>query len=102
MKTSTLSDVQREMWKKVMAPEFMSSEETGEEEMGKKGLLLKRKCSPGGHLKLDRFFKTLGSKGIKEEVISLSSRLFHELLAGIPAVSSQPVTVMTFFGFVSA
>jgi len=34
LRTTSLTDAQRDLWKKVVIKEFMSSEESGEEEIG--------------------------------------------------------------------
>ena len=66
LKTSSLTDVQRDLLKKVMIKEFMSSEESGEDdEEGEKKSVIKVKPLPWRSSRIDRFFKQLDKKACK-------------------------------------
>ena len=65
MKTSTLTDAQRETWKKIMTVDFMSSEESGEEERDGERQVIQVKALPWRAPKVDRFFKALDHKSFK-------------------------------------
>ena len=67
LKTNSLTDAQKDLWKKVVIKEFMSSEESGEEEIanGEKRQVLKIKPLRWRAAKVDRFFKQLDHKASK-------------------------------------
>lgn len=67
LKTNSLTDAQKDLWKKVVIKEFMSSEESGEEEIanGEKRQVLKIKPMHWRAAKVDRFFKQLDHKASK-------------------------------------
>ena len=102
MKTSTLSDVQREMWKKVMTPGFMSSEESGEEERdGEKRAVIKVKVLPWRAPKVDRFFKTLDQKASKKRSRQSQQQTLPRVIGGFSCRPKPASYSDDFFGFVS-
>ena len=58
LKTSTLTDAQKDLWQKVVIKEFMSSEESGNEIIGdgEQRQVIKIKTLPWRAPKVDRFF----------------------------------------------
>ena len=63
LKTNSLTDAQKDLWKKVVVKEFMSSEESGEEEIaGEKRQVINIKPLCWRAPKVNRFFKQLDRK----------------------------------------
>ena len=103
MKTSALTEAQKEMWKKVVVSEFISSEESGEEDRdGEKRQVIQVKILPWRAPKVDRFFKTLDHKASK----SCSRQSRQQTLPRVVGCrSNRPKpTGFTddFFGFIAA
>lgn len=69
LKTSSLKDAQRDLWKKVVVKEFISSEESGEEDLenGWKQQVLLVKPLPWRSAKVSRFFSQLDHKAQKNK-----------------------------------
>ena len=66
LKTSSLTDAQRNLWKQVMVKDFMSSEESGEDEQeGERKPVIVIKPLPWRAGRLERFFKQLDKKASK-------------------------------------
>lgn len=67
-KTNALTEAQRETWKKVVTKDFMSSEESGEENVGDGARqVIFIKVLPWRAPKVNRFFKTLDHKASKNK-----------------------------------
>lgn len=68
LKTNAIADAQKEHWNKVIVKEFISSEESGEEEIDEeKRQVLMIKPLRWRAPKIDRFFKQLDRKALKKK-----------------------------------
>ena len=68
LKTTTLTDAQQDMWKKVMTKEFISSEESGEENIYRRRIMtsyVHYGVALEGAPKVDCFLKILDNKATK-------------------------------------
>ena len=67
LKTTSLTDAQRDLWKKVLIKEFMSSEESGEEDIGngERQQVIRIKPLHWRAPKVNRFIKQLDHNACK-------------------------------------
>ena len=103
LKTSTLTDAQRDMWKKVMTKEFMSSEQSGEENTeGESRQVMYITVLPWRAPKVDRFFKILDNKATKYKTRQSKQQTLPRVV-GRRSRRPKPLGFASdFFGFIAA
>lgn len=101
MKTTSLSDEQRELLKKVMIKAFISSEESGEEttETREKRAVLMIKPLPWRASRVDRFFKQLDRKGSKQKSKQSKQQTLQRVIGCTSTRPKPPGFADDFFGF---
>ena len=103
LKTSSLKDAQRDLWKKVVVKEFISSEESGEEDLengGKRQVLLVKPL-PWRSAKVSRFFGQLDHKAQKNKSKQSKQQTLPRVV-GENSTRSKPAGFSeNFFGFIA-
>lgn len=104
LKTAALKDAQRDLWKKVVIKEFMSSEESGEEEIGngEKRQVLQIKPLRWRAPKVDRFFKQLDNKACKVKSKQSKQQTLPRVIGGRSTRPKPVGFAEDFFGFTAA
>ena len=104
LKSKSLSESQRDIWMKVMVKEFISSEESGEDEIepGKNIPVLMVKPLRWRAAKVDRFFKKMDKKIEKTKSKQAKQQTMPRVI-GRYSTRPKPVGFADdFFGFTAA
>lgn len=99
-----MTDAQRDLWRKVVIKEFMSSEESGEEDLGnsEKRQVMLIKTLPWRAPKLDRFFKQLDHKGLKGKSKQSKQQTLPRVIGDRSTRPKPAGFADDFFGFTAA
>ena len=100
MQTTSLTEAQKDLWKKVVTKEFMSSEESGEENDGGEARpVIYVKVLPWRASKVGRFLRTLDHKATKNKSRQSKQQTLPRVV-GQYSTRSKPVGFSDdFFGF---
>ena len=101
LKTNSLKDTQRDLWKKVVVKEFISSEESGEEDIsnGEKCQVILVKPLPWRAPKVDRSFTQLHHKAQKNKSKQSKQQTLPRVV-GVRSARPKPTGFSEdFFGF---
>ena len=104
LKTSALKDAQQDLWKKVVVKEFISSEESGDEDIGngEKRQVMLVKPLPWRSAKVDRFFNQLDHKAQKNKSKQSKQQTLPRVV-GEHSTRPKPAGFSEdFFGFIAA
>ena len=104
LKTTSLADAQKDLWKKVVNKKFMSSEESGEEEIGngERRQVIQIKPLRWRAPKVNRFFKQLDHKVCKVKSRQSEQQTLPHV-TGSWSTRPKPVGFAeNFFGFTAA
>lgn len=103
LKTNQLSDAQRDVWRKVLIKDFISSEESGEESVdGEERQVIYVKTLPWRAPRVDRFFKKLDNKAARNKSRQSKQQTLPRV-GGRRSGRSKPLGFTEdFFGFATA
>lgn len=104
LKTSAIKDAQRDLWKKVVIKEFISSEESGEEEIanGEKRQVMLVKPLPWRSARVVRFFSQLDHKAQKNKSKQSKQQTLPRVAGEFSARPKPAGFSEDFFGFTAA